>query len=629
MIALDEYRPASTLGRLSWLAPAFLGLVLLARAGDAISHPDFRYVPFVAAAFVLPLWYATRLGRRVWRRWYPALLAVHAVLSFAPFALFGAQWPGGVVGPLGGLLLLTLRAPAGWVLFLAAGVADLAVRLVVGLPAVPPHAAVTWVVITYADTGLAVYGLVRLTELAAALDATRSELAASAVSEQRVAGARRLRAAIVERLDQVVVHAAEALGSAPERARQVLERAGRLAHEAATEARSTVPVGTTAPTDPAGQDTEVLAPRLARVVLLTMLVMFALNAVLNAVRRSTAVPYSSVAVIVAATVASIVIVAVQWRHSTVSRPRGWQWTLALQAGLIYAFYPVVEAAMFANAAFLAGSCLLLLPTGWRWVAFAAVAFSHPLVYALVPSTPIDVRDLLPWTGYAVAVVSAWGLMVYGVSRLTTVVGELVEARAELAELATITEQLRITRDTHDLLGFGLSAIALKSGLAAELLDSEPDRARREIGDILAIAATTRDDAGLVSTDPPRPALAAELRSAQGLLRSAGVEMRCTDAPPLPPDVDAVLATVLREAVTNVLRHSRPTRVDVQVRVDDGGATLTVANDGAPPVAASAAGQGLTNLDERLGVLGGSVRTHRADGRFVLEVSAPLAALSTS
>ncbi|MGI5126064.1 sensor histidine kinase [Pseudonocardia sp. CA-107938] len=619
----------SALGRLGLLAPAFLGLVLLARAADAVSHPDFRYVPFVAAAFALPLWYATGLGRSVWTRWYPGLLAVQAVLSFAPFALFGSTWPSGIVGPLGGLLLLTLRAPLGQALFLLAGAADLAVRLVVGMPAVPPHAAIAWVVITYADTGLALYGLVRLTTMAAALDATRSELAAAAVVEQRLASARRLRAAVVERLDQVVVHAGAALGGAPERARQELERVGGLAREAGAEVRRTAPDAPPVPPDPAGQHTEVLAPRLARVVLLAMLVMFALLAVLNVVRRTTAVPYSSLPVIVASAVASIVIVAVQWRHSTIARPRGWPWTLALQAALIYAFYPVAEASAFSSAAFLAGSCLLLLPVRWRWIAFAAVVFSHPLLVAIAPSTPLDVRDLLPWAGYAVAVVSAWGLMVYGFSRLTTVVGELVEARAELAEVATIRERLRITRDTHDLLGLGLSAIALKSELAAAVLDTDPARARREITELLGIAVATRDDAGVVSTDPTRPALVTELRSAREILRSAGVEAHCVDAPPLPPDVDTAFATVLREAVTNVLRHSRPTRVDVQVRVDDGSATLTVANDGAPPAAADAAGQGLTNLDERLGALGGSVRAHRADGRFVLEASAPLAALTTS
>ena len=129
----------SALERLGRLAPAFLGLVLLSRVTDAMTHPDFAYVPFVVAALVLPLWFATGFGRSVWARWHPALLGIQRVLSFAPLALFGAEWPGGAAGPLGGLLLLVLRAPVNWVLFLVAGAADLAVRYVVGLPPGPPH----------------------------------------------------------------------------------------------------------------------------------------------------------------------------------------------------------------------------------------------------------------------------------------------------------------------------------------------------------------------------------------------------------------------------------------------------------------------------------------------------------
>lgn len=106
------------LRRLGLLAPVFLASVLLARASDADPHPDFSHAPFVVAAFVLPFWYVSGIGRAVWTRWHAPLLVIQFVLAFAPFALFGAHWPGGVGGPLGALLLLTLRAPLNWVLFI-------------------------------------------------------------------------------------------------------------------------------------------------------------------------------------------------------------------------------------------------------------------------------------------------------------------------------------------------------------------------------------------------------------------------------------------------------------------------------------------------------------------------------
>ncbi|MEJ3653260.1 histidine kinase [Actinomycetes bacterium KLBMP 9759] len=629
----SEDTAAPGLGRLGRLAPAFVLLVLIGRLTDAVTHPDLGYTPFVAAVFLLPLWYATGIGRAPWRRWYPALLGLQLVLSFAPFALFGGDWPGGVVGPLGGLLLLTLRAPLGWMLFLATGVADLAVRIAVGLPPVPPHAAAPWVVITYLDTALALYGLVRLTDMATALHATRSELADSAVTHQRLTGARRLRAAVVDRLDQVVGHAATALrgiATAPDRTRRELDHSGRLAREAAAEIRRTVPAGPLAPGgDPAAADTEVLAPRLARSVLLAMLVMFGVITVLNVVRPSTAVPFSPLPVVLAAVVSSAAIVLLQWRHSAGRRRRHWPWTLALQAVLTYASYPFVGAVSLPLAAFLAGSCLLLLPARLRWVAFGLVVFSIPVLLTVAPILPVAARETLLWAVYASVINAAWGLMVYGLSRLTSVVTELVEARAELAELATVREQLRITRDTHDLLGLGLSAIALKTDIAAELVARDPAGARREIGEILRLASTTRDDARAVSSGPPRPTLATELRTTGEILRSAGIEVcGCPEPRPMPTDVDAALAIVLREAVTNVLRHSTATRVEVEVAASADEAALTVRNDGAfAPDGPT--GQGLPNLRARLGTLDGTLRWERVDGRFVLAAAVPLTATTTT
>ncbi|WP_232661252.1 sensor histidine kinase [Pseudonocardia sp. TRM90224] len=615
-------------GRLGLPAPVFLAVVLLARISDANSHPDISHAPFVMAAFVLPFWYVSGIGRAVWAHWYAPLLVIQVVLTFAPFALFGADWPGGVTGPLGGLLLLTVRAPLNWVLFVAAGAADLVVRLAVGLPRVNPGIGPIWVIIAYADAGIALYGLVRLGEMAAALHATRSDLVDAAVAHQRLAGAQRLRAAVVDRLDEVVRHAARALGGVvtePAGVRRHLERAGRIVRDAAAEIRRTLPPGPPDPSgDPVAQRTAVLAPRLARLVLLSTLVMFGVLNVLNVAYPDLDVPVPPPPVVLGTVVVSAAVVLLQWRHSTaMARPRGWPWTLALQAVLTYAFYPVVGAGGMTLVAFLAGSALLLLAPRLRWIGFAAVVLSLPVLVGVAQFGPVPLVTLVVWSGYVGGVTAAWGLVVYGLSRLTGVVAELVEARAELAELTTVREQLRITRDTHDLLGLGLSAIALKTDIAAALLASNPGRARHEIGELLAIAAATRDDARAIPTRSQRHTLAAELRTAGEILRTAGIEVRGRlDPPSLPPEVDSALATVLREAVTNVLRHSTPTRVDLDVMVAGDGAGLTVGNDGACP-RSDGHGQGLANLRDRLVALGGTLRWRRGDGLFVLEAAVPL------
>jgi two-component system sensor histidine kinase DesK len=119
-------------------------------------------------------------------------------------------------------------------------------------------------------------------------------------------------------------------------------------------------------------------------------------------------------------------------------------------------------------------------------------------------------------------------------------------------------------------------------------------------------------------------LATELHTTGEILRSAGIEVRgCLDPPPLPPDIDTTLATVLREAVTNVLRHSTPTRVDIEATIEGTAAALTVRNDGACPEPDGRTGHGLANLYDRLDALGGTLRWRLADGRFALEAAVPL------
>ena len=89
----------------------------VARSADANPHPSYGYVPFVLALYVLPLWYASGWRREVWVRYRWGLLALQAVGTYVPFAVFGHGWVGGVSGLLGGLVLLVVPGRRGWLLF--------------------------------------------------------------------------------------------------------------------------------------------------------------------------------------------------------------------------------------------------------------------------------------------------------------------------------------------------------------------------------------------------------------------------------------------------------------------------------------------------------------------------------
>ena len=114
----------------------------------------------------------------------------------------------------------------------------------------------------------------------------------------------------------------------------------------------------------------------------------------------------------------------------------------------------------------------------------------------------------------------------------------------------------------------------------------------------------------------------EARSARSVLTAAGVEVEMDLAHGEVPDgTSAVLGTVLREAVTNVLRHSAATRCVIATAQEEGVVRLVVENDGLDPAAPrTAPGSGIGNLTTRLASAGGTLSA-RADGKGGFRVEA--------
>ena len=138
-------------------------------------------------------------------------------------------------------------------------------------------------------------------------------------------------------------------------------------------------------------------------------------------------------------------------------------------------------------------------------------------------------------------------------RRNVLIFKLKEAQAELARTAVAEERLRISRDLHDLLGHSLSVIALKSELAGRMIETDPQRAAREISELETVARRSLAEVRQAVTGYRQPSLAAELAAARRMLASAGIDCR-VDAPgsyDLPPEVDALLAWTVREGSTKI------------------------------------------------------------------------------
>jgi two-component system, NarL family, sensor histidine kinase DesK len=270
------------------------------------------------------------------------------------------------------------------------------------------------------------------------------------------------------------------------------------------------------------------------------------------------------------------------------------------------------------AGFFAGSALLVF-SGWiGWALFAAAVASMVVLPLIENVGPY----LVAYFSLSTLVI---GLVIYGLARLSLLVSYVHATRGELAQLAVVRERVRFARDLHDLLGYSLSAIILKAELTRRLVSSNPARARDELAEILDISRQAHADVRLVASGYRNISVAKEASSATSLLATAGIaadiEVNCGA---LDEKIDTVLATVLREALTNMLRHSAAQQCQISVDQVGDAIHLRIRNDGVPSGAASGrSGGGLENLASRVTAVGGELTaTVRGDGWFELLAEVP-------
>ncbi|WP_084516871.1 sensor histidine kinase [Microtetraspora niveoalba] len=268
----------------------------------------------------------------------------------------------------------------------------------------------------------------------------------------------------------------------------------------------------------------------------------------------------------------------------------------------------------------AGTAVVVTPPA----VFATLAGSDPAFFSEVPSTVgaavgvgfyyVMMCALFPWT-----------------NRLWVWIWRLAEeahaGREAQARLAVAEERLRFARDLHDMVGHQLSAIAVKSELAVRLSAADADAAKDEMAEVRGLARTALRELRETVRGYRRLDLGAELATVRGVLEAAGVSCRLhLPYREVPEGVAPVFAWVIREAATNVLRHSSASRCDITVRHSEEEAVLEVRNDGVARRAVEDVGSGLAGLGERLAAVGGTLDARPTGaGEFVLRAVAPLSA----
>jgi signal transduction histidine kinase len=323
------------------------------------------------------------------------------------------------------------------------------------------------------------------------------------------------------------------------------------------------------------------------------------------------------------TICLAAVLALQFAHST-RQPLTWPArvrVLTLSAQALVTYLPLLWLGLpwGAMTSLLAGSVLLAVTGRLRWPLYVAVTAGIVPVVVAVAGPGVAL--------YGFGATLLGSLIIFGVSLLSGLVAEIHETRVALAGMAVVQERLRVASDLHDLLSYSLSAIALKSELGHRLLPAAPETAKSEVAEVLGIARGALADVRVVATGYHDMSLAAEAGSASSVLTAAQIaveaDLACGE---LPPEVDTVLAIVLREGVTNALRHSKAERCSVTATRQDTMVSLRIRNDGVQkgaPCGRRDGGGGLTNLAARLRCIGGDLTSGPTDdGWFEVTARAP-------
>jgi two-component system sensor histidine kinase DesK len=307
----------------------------------------------------------------------------------------------------------------------------------------------------------------------------------------------------------------------------------------------------------------------------------------------------------------------------------WAATLAGAAACVALYVGAVRARGRRRAASVVGLVALGLvfvpsnPAALVFFIYAGLLIPHVarpgVAWAAITGLVVVVLAQAWWLGlplhvwFTAALCSAVaGVVNVNVVRRQQADARLRAAREDVERVAKDAERERIARDLHDVLGHTMSVIVLKSELAAKLVDRDAERAKAEIRDVERISRDALAEIREAIRGYRSDGLAAELDRARRTLETAGVALACdADTHALAPETEHVLALVLREAVTNVVRHAGASACRIGLARTADGVRLEVADDGRG--AAEAEGNGVRGMRERVEALGGSLRLNGGTG----------------
>lgn len=259
----------------------------------------------------------------------------------------------------------------------------------------------------------------------------------------------------------------------------------------------------------------------------------------------------------------------------------------------------------------------------RWKGFITLYTIHLVLTLVAVNAGLVTRNemmvsQLPFVLVCLIAVILLPVTTYTKNKREALQGQLEDANKRIAELVKLEERQRISRDLHDTLGQKLSLIGIKSDLARRLIETDPERVKEEIEDIRQTARIALKEVREMVTEMRGTRIEDELFRIGKMLEAAGIQYSLSGDPQetgISLIAENVVAMCLKEAVTNVVRHSGATECRIGLASSPAELVVSIRDNGVgmEEAAGRFRGNGLKGMRERLEFVNGSLEVISQDG----------------
>ncbi len=238
-------------------------------------------------------------------------------------------------------------------------------------------------------------------------------------------------------------------------------------------------------------------------------------------------------------------------------------------------------------------------------------------YGFVTQNPVFIKQM-PFVFLCLIAVILLPVSTYNRNKEDKLQGQLEDANKRISELVKLEERQRIARDLHDTLGQKLSLIGLKSDLAGRLMDINPEQAKAEIQDVQSTARIALKEVREMVTQMRGEKLDAEILQVEQILKAADIAFQLQGEINLDNTsliAENVVSMCVKEAVTNVVKHSGASLCTITIDSGDNDLIVTIHDNGRGiegPLNRMK-GNGLRGMQERLEFVNGSLDIRNEQG----------------